>query len=131
MSSFQLTTNYKDLVEAYPHLSGVLMNDDDTNPSLPSNKKGSLQRLNSLTRKLSCDGITAKYNQIIEEQKNQGVIELALGPPVGQEFYLPHKPVIQQLVQSTKTCCLRCVCKGKSKRPIMKQMPLSWSSHPK
>ena len=72
-------------------------------PPLPSNKEGSLRRLNNLTRKLSCDGITGEYNRIIEEQKNQGIVELASNAPTGQEFYLPHKPVIRQSAQSTKT----------------------------
>ena len=70
---------------------------------LPSNKEGSLRRLNNLVKRLSRDGLTEEYNQIIEEQKSQGIVELATDPPVGQEFFLPHKPVIRTSAQSTKT----------------------------
>ena len=63
-------------------------------PPLPSNKEGSLRRLDRLVKKLDRQGITTEHNQIIEEQKRTGIIELAPDPPTGQEFYLPHKPVV-------------------------------------
>ena len=72
-------------------------------PPLPSNREGSLRRLNNLVKRLNRDGITAEYHQIIEEQKSQGVVELAPDSPTGREFYLPHKPVIRTSAQSTKT----------------------------
>ena len=71
-------------------------------PLLPPNKQGSLRRLSNLTRKLERQGITAEYEQIIKDQKDQGIIEPAPAEPMGQEFYIPHKPVIRAEVESTK-----------------------------
>ena len=65
-------------------------------PLLSSNEQGSLRRLDRLVRKLNRDGIATEYNQIIEEQKTKGTVELAPDPPIGKELYLPHKPVIRQ-----------------------------------
>ena len=70
---------------------------------LPSNKEGSLKRLKNLTRKLQREDLTVKYNDIIQEQLTEGVIEKA--PPVSQpekEFYIPHKCVIRKSAETTK-----------------------------
>ena len=72
-------------------------------PPLPSNKEGSLRRLDRLVKKLDRQGITTEYNQIIEEQKRTGIIELAPDPPTGQEFCFPHKLVVRHSAKSTKT----------------------------
>ena len=58
-------------------------------PPLLSNREGSLRRLNNLVKRLNRDGITAEYHQIIEDQKSQGVVELAPVSPTCREFYLP------------------------------------------
>ena len=66
---------------------------------LPSNKQGSLHRLTNLNKKLERHGLTAEYDQIIREQKQQGICPLE---PTGTKFYIPHKPVICQEAASTK-----------------------------
>ena len=71
-------------------------------PTLPSNKNGSLRRLNNLTRKLSQTELTKPYEEIIEKQKEDGIIEDASNPPSGTEFYIPHKPVVREAAESTK-----------------------------
>ena len=71
-------------------------------PPLPSNKNGSLRRLNNLQGKLEQKGITKSYGDIIEKQKQEGIVELADQPPQGVEFYIPHKPVVREAAQSTK-----------------------------
>ena len=71
-------------------------------PPLPSNKQGSLRRLTNLNKKLERHGLTAEYDQIIREQKQQGVIEDCPLEPTGTEFYIPHKPVIREEAASTK-----------------------------
>ncbi|XP_046862794.1 uncharacterized protein LOC124456378 [Xenia sp. Carnegie-2017] len=71
-------------------------------PPLPSYKGGSLRLLNSLVKRLDREGMASEYNWIIEEQVSKGVVELVTQPPVGREFYLPHKPVISEAAQTTK-----------------------------
>lgn len=63
-------------------------------PPLPSNKEGSLIRLNNLTRKLNKQGLVESYDKIIKDQLEEGIVEHACDPPVGTEFYVPHKAVI-------------------------------------
>ena len=46
-------------------------------PELPNNKQGSLQRLESLTRRLQRKGQFSAYNQVIQEQFEANVIEKA------------------------------------------------------
>ena len=72
--------------------------------SLPSNKHGSLQRLLSLTRKLHREERIEQYNNIIREQRVQRIIEKADKPAQGVEFYIPHKPVVQENAEPTKMC---------------------------
>ena len=71
-------------------------------PELPSNKEGSLKRLQSLNRKLQREGLTEQYDAIIQEQLKEGVIEKA--PPVSQqkEFFISHKSVIRKTAETTK-----------------------------
>lgn len=71
--------------------------------ALPNNKQGSLQRLNQLTKKLQRKGMTVEYDNIITEQKNQGVVEPADMQVKGVEFYIPHKSVVREDSQTTKT----------------------------
>ena len=71
-------------------------------PPLPSNKQGSLHRLNNLNKKLERQGIRAEYNQIIQDQKEEGIIEECSSEAAKHEFYIPHKPVIHQHAASTK-----------------------------
>jgi hypothetical protein len=71
-------------------------------PPLPNNKNGSLRRLQSLSRKLESQHLTTQYNDIIDEQRETGVVEPADQPAVGTEFYIPHKPVVRPTAESTK-----------------------------
>ena len=65
-------------------------------PPLPHNKHGSLKRLDNLMRKLVCD-------DIIQDQLTQAILERALKEPEEKEFYLPHKAVVRETAESTKT----------------------------
>ena len=71
-------------------------------PPLPSNKQGSLRRLTNLNKKLERHGLTVEYDQIIREQKQQGIIEDCPFEPTGTEFHIPHKPVIRKEAVRTK-----------------------------
>ena len=83
-----------------------------SHPSLSSNEQGSLRRLDRLYHRLNRMEITHEYNQVIEQQKEEGIVELACEPPASKEFYLPHKPVIRAGAESTK---LRVVYDGSAK----------------
>ena len=48
--------------------------------------------------------MTAEYHNITAEQENLGVLEPAIQPAKGMEFYISHKPVVGKGDQSTKTC---------------------------
>ena len=72
---------------------------------LPHNKQGSLRRLENLVKKLQGKpNLFEQYDGIIQEQIAEGVVEKVTSEPVGKEFYLPHKPVIRESAESTKTC---------------------------
>ncbi len=71
-------------------------------PLLPNNRAGSLRRLASLTSRLDREGLRPKYNQILEEQKTEGIIESASNSSENREFYIPHKPVVRTCAESTK-----------------------------
>ena len=46
--------------------------------------------------------LLGKYNEIIQEQLAEGIIEKVTDEPKGKKFYIPHKPVIRQSAESTK-----------------------------
>ena len=73
-------------------------------PPLPSNKRGSIQRLEALMRKLNRMPNTCaeEYDQIIQVQIQENIVESAPEQPNGREFYIPHKPVIRENADSTK-----------------------------
>ncbi|XP_028407544.1 uncharacterized protein LOC114530162 [Dendronephthya gigantea] len=71
-------------------------------PTLPNNKTGSLQRLSNLTQKLNRTELLEAYDAIISDQKTEGIVQNACEPPIGNEFYIPHKPVIRESAESTK-----------------------------
>lgn len=71
-------------------------------PPLPNHRAGSLKRLESTIRKLEKNGILQKYDAIIKDQLNEGIVERVSGPPVGKEFYIPHKAVVREAAESTK-----------------------------
>jgi hypothetical protein len=68
-------------------------------PELPTNKTGSIQQL---VKKLERDNNYTAYDNVIQEQIEQGVGEVAPAVVVGNEFYLPHKAVIRQQAESSK-----------------------------
>ena len=48
-------------------------------------------------------GMLQKYDEIIQDQLTQGIVERALKEPEGKEFYLPHKAVVRETAaESTK-----------------------------
>lgn len=62
-----------------------------------------MKRLDNLVRKLEKQpGMLEKYDDIIQDQLAQGIVERALKEPEGREFYLPHKTVIRETAESTK-----------------------------
>jgi hypothetical protein len=71
-------------------------------PTLPNNQNGSLRRLDNLTQKLKRTDISESYGEIINDQKKEGIVEEARQPPIGTEFYIPHKPVVRESAESIK-----------------------------
>jgi hypothetical protein len=71
-------------------------------PSLPDNRIASLRRLQSVVKRLKSTDKLEEYNDIINEQLEQGIVERAPPEPVGREYYMPHRAVIRENVQSTK-----------------------------
>jgi hypothetical protein len=47
-------------------------------PPLPSNKEGSLRRLGRLYNKLEKMKVTREYNKVIEQQKEEGIVEFPI-----------------------------------------------------
>ena len=82
--------------------TGLLWKTD--HPLLANNLNGSLGRLANLVRKLEKEaGHLERYDQIIQDQLEQGIVERVNSEPVGdREFYIPHKPVIRETAESTK-----------------------------
>ena len=76
-------------------------------PPLPGNERGSLQRLYTLLRKLERPNTLERYNEVIMQQREEGSVEPVSSPPVGKEFYIPHKAVVREAAESMK---LRIVC---------------------
>ena len=72
-------------------------------PPLPNNHTGSLKRLKNLVRKLEIQGELERYNDIIQTQLSQGIVEHADEVVKdGKEFYIPHKAVVRENAESTK-----------------------------
>jgi hypothetical protein len=92
-------------------------------PPLHSNEMGSLRRLNNLVKKLEKQpGILEKYDDVIQNQLSQGIVEKATAKGVGRVFYIPHKPVFRESAESTK---LRIVyqasARGNEKAPSLNE----------
>ncbi|XP_066029903.1 uncharacterized protein [Pocillopora verrucosa] len=72
-------------------------------PPLSNNHTGSLKRLKNLVRKLEIQGELERYNDIIQTQLSQGIVEHADEVVKdGKEFYIPHKAVVRENAESTK-----------------------------
>ena len=73
-------------------------------PPLANNKQGSLKRLDNLVKKLGKQpDLLANYDAIIKDQLSRGIVERVNKEPKGKEFYIPHKPVLRETAESTKT----------------------------
>ncbi len=70
--------------------------------SLATNEQGSRRRFEQLVKKLQREGSYNSYDRIIQDQLQQGVIELAPNEASRNEFYLPHKAVSKKEAESTK-----------------------------
>ena len=69
-----------------------------------TNEQASRGRLANVERKLSKDCmLKEKYEEIVKEQLDEGVIVTAPQTPTGERtFYMPHKPVIGEDTTTTK-----------------------------
>ena len=71
-------------------------------PPLPSNEANSLKRLGSLLQQLKKTERLNEYDEIIQGQLKEGIVEHATELPSEPVFYLPHHPVIRESAESTK-----------------------------
>ena len=70
---------------------------------LQMNKNLSVARLNSTTRKLERAGKLQEYDQIMQEQVANGIMEPVPTHPTGEVVhYIPHQPVIRENAETTK-----------------------------
>ena len=70
---------------------------------LLTNKHGSIARLERLVRKLQRDpGMIDKYDEIIQYQLKEGIVEREVEEPNERVFYIPHKPVKRETATMTK-----------------------------
>jgi hypothetical protein len=53
-------------------------------------------------RKLNRSSVTEKYDQIIQEQIQEDIVQSATEKPDEHEFHIPHKPVMRDNADSTK-----------------------------
>ena len=63
-----------------------------------TNEQASRGRLANVERKLSKDRVLKeKYEEIVKEQLDEGIIETAPETPTGERtFYMPHKPILEK-----------------------------------
>ena len=70
---------------------------------LPTNKPLAVARLRSTTKKLERLGRLQEYDQVMQEQLDQGIIERIPEKPTGDAVHwIPHQPVIRDDAESTK-----------------------------
>ena len=70
---------------------------------MPTDELASKKRLEYLLRKLDKQpGMLDKYDEIIQGQLTEGIVEEAEGEPSEKTFYIPHKPVIKEKAETTK-----------------------------
>ena len=67
-----------------------------------TNEANSQRRLRTLVSKLKNTGKFEQYDDVIQEQLKDGIIEPIPDSPEGREFYIPHKGVFRDTAQSTK-----------------------------
>ncbi|XP_078354938.1 uncharacterized protein LOC144639517 [Oculina patagonica] len=86
--------------------------------SLPSNRELTLGRLQSTTRKLERMQKLEEYHTVMEQQLEEGILELVPEVQTGEVIhYIPHQAVIREEAESTK---MRIVydCSGKQKPTV-------------
>ena len=71
-------------------------------PPLPTYENSSKRRLEQLLKKLERNRLYKHYNDIIQQQLNQGVIELAPSTKTAKEFYIPHKGIERKQAETSK-----------------------------
>ena len=71
-------------------------------PPLPTYENSSKRCLEQLLKKLERNGQYKQYNDIIQQQLNPGVIELAPTTKTAKEFYIPHKGIERKQAETTK-----------------------------
>ena len=73
-------------------------------PKLPTNLNVARPRFQSLLKRLERQpALLETYHQIIKDQMEQGIIEIAPTEPDGKyEHYIPHKSVVREQAESTK-----------------------------
>ena len=70
---------------------------------LPSSEVGSIHRLESLVRRLKRKNLTYDYDAVIEQQREQGIVEPANDKPIGKEYlFLIRKMYVSHL--SRRSC---------------------------
>ncbi len=70
--------------------------------NLPTNEKGSLRRLSNLVKRLERKGTYRDYDNVIQEQLRDGIIEAAPKESAKKEFYIPHKEIVKKSAETTK-----------------------------
>ena len=75
-----------------------------SHPKLPTNLSVARPRFQSLLKRLEKQpALLETYHQIIEDQVEQAIVEIAPTKPEGKhEHYIPHKPVVREQAESTK-----------------------------
>ena len=73
-----------------------------SHPDLPTNETGSQRKLENLIKRLKRNGTYQQYDEVIQDQLKQGVIEPALLKPTEKEFNIPHKGVVKSDADTTK-----------------------------
>ena len=61
-----------------------------------------MHRLNALVQKLRKTDLLDKYDAVIREQLEKGVVEHAPAEVTGREFFLPHCAVVRGSAEMTK-----------------------------
>ena len=76
----------------------------EDHPHLPSNCEDSLRRLRTQVAKLRQVWRSQEYDEIIQDQLKEGVVEPALLEPQRKNYYMPHRAVIKDGAEPTKLC---------------------------
>ena len=90
-------------------------------PDLTTNKEKAISRLKATTRKLEKIRKLQKYDIIMQEQIQEGIIEEVPPKTIGEAVhYLPHHPVTYEEAESTKLRIVyNCLAKGNCDLPSL------------